>query len=79
MLYRWPFIFTCIAVSAATMAGDPNPWVINEKCVRCRWIVGSRICWGRVLQSGERSWFKRSINSLVITLKMMNRQCLGSE
>ena len=54
---------------AATIAGDPNPCVMSEKCVRWRWIVGSRICWGRVLQSGERSWFKRSINSLVITLK----------
>ena len=57
---------------AATMAGDPKPCVMREKCVRWRWIVGSRICWGRVLHSGERSWFRRSINSLVITLEKIS-------
>lgn len=34
---------TCTAVSAATIAGDPNPCVIIEKWVRLRWIEGSRI------------------------------------
>ena len=63
------FALTWMAVNAATMAGDPKPCVMREKCVRCRWMVGSRICWGRVLHSGERSWFKRSISSLVITLQ----------
>ena len=34
---------TCIAVSDATMAGDPKPWVTIEKLVRCLWMPGSRI------------------------------------
>ena len=54
---------------AATIAGDPNPWVIIEKWVKWRWILGSRICWGLVLHNGLRSWFNKSINSLTITLK----------
>lgn len=54
-----------MAVRAATMAGDPNPWDIKEKCVKCLWIDGSKINWGRVLHSGDLSWFKRSINSFV--------------
>lgn len=64
-------IITWIAVRAATMAGDPNPWDINEKCVKCLWIDGSRINWGRVLQSGDLSWFKRSINSFVTYINEM--------
>lgn len=55
-----------MAVSAATMAGEPKPWEINEKCVRCRCIAGSRICGGRVLHRGVRSWLSRSISSFVI-------------
>ena len=50
------------------MAGDPKPWVIMEKCVRGRWIIGSRMGWGEVLQRGERSWFSRSISSLQMNL-----------
>ena len=60
-----------MAVSAATMAGEPKPCVMREKWVRWRWMEGSRMIWGRVLHSGERSWFSRSISSLVI--------CLGGE
>ena len=60
---------TWMAVRAATMAGDPKPWVMREKCVRCLWMFWSRIIAGFVLQSGERSWFKRSISSLVTILK----------
>lgn len=55
-----------MAVSAATMAGDPKPCDISEKCVRWRCMAGSRICGGRVLHSGVRSWFSRSISSFVI-------------
>ena len=32
-----------MADNAATMAGEPKPWVIMEKCVRCLWMLGSRI------------------------------------
>lgn len=62
-------VITWTAVRAATIAGDPKPWVMSEKCVRWRWIPGSKICCGLVLQSGDLSWFNRSINSFVITLK----------
>jgi len=58
-----------MAVSAATMAGEPKPCVMSEKWVRWRWMAGSNICCGRVLQSGERSWFNRSISSFVMTLE----------
>ena len=61
---------TWTAVSAATIAGDPNPCVIIEKWVKWRWILGSRICWGLVLHNGLRSWFNKSINSLTITLQI---------
>ena len=56
-------LITWIAVSAATMAGDPNPWVIMEKWVRCLWMAGSSRGWGRVLHSGLRSWLRNSISS----------------
>ena len=62
-------LITWIAVSAATMAGDPNPWVMEEKWVRCLWMPGSSRGWGRVLHSGLRSWFRRSISSLQRNLK----------
>ena len=64
-----PVQHTWIAVRAATMAGDPKPWVMREKFVRCRWMFWSRIIAGLVLQRGERSWFKRSISSFVTILK----------
>ena len=57
-----------MAVRAATMAGLPKPWVMSEKCVRWRWMLGSKMICGRVLQSGDRSWFSRSISSLQIIL-----------
>ena len=50
------------------MAGEPNPWVIIEKWVRDLWMLVSRMGWGLVLHSGLRSWFRRSINSLVTAL-----------
>ncbi len=65
---------TWMAVRAATMAGEPKPCVIREKCVRCLWMDGSKICCGRVLHSGDLSWFSRSINSLVITLQKKVRR-----
>lgn len=46
---------TCIAVRAATIAGLPNPCDMREKCVRCLCMLGSRMCCGRVLQSGDLS------------------------
>jgi len=61
-------VVTCIAVRAATIAGLPNPCDMREKWVRCLCMLGSRMCCGRVLQSGDLSWFKRSISSLVICL-----------
>ena len=61
-------MITWTAVRAATMAGEPKPWVIIEKWVKWRWMLGSRICCGLVLQRGLRSWFNKSINSLTITL-----------
>ena len=64
-----------MAVRAATMAGEPKPCVMRLKWVRCRCIVGSSICGGRVLHSGERSWFSRSISSFVITLKEGVTEC----
>ena len=67
LIPAWTLI-TWMAVSAATMAGDPNPWVIMEKWVRCLWMPGSRIMEGLVLHSGLRSWFRRSISSLVTSL-----------
>ena len=51
------------------MAGDPKPWVIMEKWVRCLWMLGSKIGWGLVLHKGDLSWFSRSINSLQIILE----------
>ena len=59
-----------MADNAATIAGDPNPWVIMEKWVRGRWMLGSRIGWGLVLHKGDLSWFSRSINSFVIALEI---------
>jgi hypothetical protein len=61
-------INTWMAVREATMAGEPKPWVIMEKWVRWRCMLGSRMGWGRVLQRGDRSWFSRSISSFVINL-----------
>jgi hypothetical protein len=60
-------------VRAATMAGEPKPWVIMEKWVRWRCMLGSRMGWGRVLQRGDRSWFSRSISSFVTILKERER------
>ena len=57
-----------MADKEATMAGEPKPWVIMEKWVRCLCMAGSRIGCGLVLQRGERSWFSRSISSLQIAL-----------
>ena len=59
---------TCMADKAATMAGEPKPWVTMEKWVRGRWMLGSRIGCGLVLHNGDLSWFNRSINSLQIIL-----------
>lgn len=69
--HKWRFYraFTCIAVRAATIAGLPNPCDMREKWVRCLCMLGSRMCCGRVLQSGDLSWFRRSISSLVICLR----------
>ena len=64
-----------MAVRAATMAGEPKPCVMRLKWVRFLWIDGSRIWWGRVLHSGERSWFSRSISSFVITLQGEVTKC----
>ena len=61
-------LVTWIAVKAATIAGDPKPWVIKEKWVRCLWILSSRIMVGLVLQSGDLSWFNKSISSFVTNL-----------
>ena len=58
-----------MAVRAATMAGLPNPWVMSEKCVKWRWMFGSKMICGRVLHSGDRSWLSKSISSLVICLR----------
>ena len=32
-----------MADKAATIAGEPKPCVMSEKCVRCRWMFGSRM------------------------------------
>ena len=45
------------------MAGDPKPWVMEEKWDRCLWIPGSSIGGGLVLHSGDLSWFSSSISS----------------
>ena len=58
------------------MAGEPKPCVMREKWVRLRWMLGSRICWGRVLQSGDRSWFSRSISSFVMTLERARQRMI---
>lgn len=63
--YPLKWRLTWMAVNAATMAGEPKPWDINEKCVRCRCIDGSKMCCGRVLHRGDRSWFSKSISSFV--------------
>ena len=60
---------TWMAVREATIAGEPNPWVTIEKWVRCLWMLGSRMGWGRVLHRGDLSWFNRSISSLQINLE----------
>ena len=64
-----------MAVRAATMAGEPKPCVMRLKWVRFLWIEGSSICCGRVLHSGDRSWFSRSMSSLVITLQEEVTKC----
>lgn len=66
---QFSFFLTWMAVRAATMAGLPNPWVMSEKCVKWRWMFGSRIICGRVLHSGDLSWLSKSISSLVICLE----------
>ena len=60
---------TWTAVKAATMAGDPKPWVMREKWVKGLWMLESRICCGLVLHRGDLSWFSKSINSLVTILQ----------
>ena len=45
------------------MAGDPKPWVMEEKWDRCLWMPGSSIGGGLVLHSGDLSWFSSSISS----------------
>jgi len=65
-----------MAVRAATIAGDPKPWVTMEKLVRCLWIMGSRMGWGEVLHRGDLSWFNRSINSLQIIFEAKRRSFL---
>lgn len=65
-------LHTWMAVRAATIAGDPNPWEINEKCVKWRCMDGSNKCWGLVLHKGERSWFSKSISSFVIYNKYID-------
>ena len=70
---NFPFL-TWMAVRAATMAGLPNPWVMSEKCVKWRWIFGSKMICGRVLHSGDRSWLSKSISSLVICLQWKERE-----
>ena len=65
---------TRIADIEATMAGVPKPWLIMEKWVRCLWMAGSSRGWGRVLHSGLRSWFRRSISSLQINLQQSYNQ-----
>lgn len=62
--------FTWMAVSAATIAGDPKPCEIREKCVKCRCMDGSNICCGLVLHNGDRSWFSKSISSFVTCIWM---------
>lgn len=57
-----------MAVSAATIAGLPKPWLMREKWVRCLWIEGSRRICGLVLHKGDLSWLSRSISSLVTCL-----------
>jgi hypothetical protein len=49
------YLLTWMAVREATMAGEPNPWVIMEKWVRWRCILGSTNMAGLVLQRGDRS------------------------
>jgi hypothetical protein len=56
------------------MAGEPKPWVIMEKWVRWRCILGSSMGWGRVLQRGDRSWFSRSISSFVMSLELKQKE-----
>ena len=57
-----------MADKAATMAGEPKPWVTMEKWVRGLWMLGSRMGCGLVLHKGDLSWFNRSINSLQTNL-----------
>lgn len=60
------------AVRAAIIAGLPNPCDNREKFVKCRCMLGSRMWGGRVLQSGDLSWFSMSTSSLVICLQLKN-------
>ena len=54
---------------AEMMAGDPKPWVMREKLVRCRCILGSRFeGWGRLLPNGDLSCPNRSTSSLTACL-----------
>ena len=71
-ILKYTYTRTWMAVRAATMAGDPNPWVIKEKWVRCLWMFWSKIMAGFVLHKGDRSWFSKSISSFVTILKKRN-------
>lgn len=55
----------------AIMAGEPNPCVINEKCVKCRCIEGSNRCCDRVPYCVVRSWLRTCMSSLVICGKVL--------
>ena len=54
---------------AAQIAGVPNPWVMELKCVSGLWTEFSKMGWGCVLPMGERSWARRSWISLTICLQ----------
>lgn len=73
-----------MAVKPATTEGEPNPCVSSAKFVRWRWIFGSKIGWGLAFPIGDRSWFSKSISSLINCLKtkiqwindrLNNKQC----
>ena len=70
---------TWTAVKAATMAGDPKPWVMREKWVKGLWMLESKICCGLVLHRGDLSWFSKSINSLVTILQKKTWRSMSDE
>lgn len=68
----------CREVMAAQMAGLPKPCVMRLKWVRQPWIPGSRMGAGLEFPSGERSWVRRSVNSLQICLTGKQSQQKGT-